>query len=313
MEMEGLIQGFREEAAELIVNMEESLLVLETDANNDEAIASIFRVMHTLKGSGGMFGFTSVTSFTHLLENIYDKIRSEKLQLNDDILNLTFESVDLIKNLMLSTDDPQDEIKKEYDRLIFEFENVCQKDDHKPISPEPESIPSLPKTINQASYYIFFSPNEDIMKNGTNPLYLIDELVSLGEGRVFAHIDRVPTFPQLNPQICTISWDIILSTDVELSEILDVFIFVEDDSKIDIQKISDINVLSQAEFIKKLPDYIGTASDSAIIELQEFALQIEKNISQSIPIQPNIIDEPSTIQKEELVENTVHEEKAEKT
>jgi len=280
MEMEELIQGFMDEANELISNIEESLLVLESEPNNEESIAAVFRVMHTLKGSGAMFGFASVTSFTHLLENIYDKIRSGKLTLNKEILNLTFESIDLIKNLMLSTDEPSGDVKIEYDRLIKLFEDICTRKDNI----EPETIPTKEVLITeetpteknyQPTYYIYFAPNENIMQNGTNPLYLLDELVDLGEGIVFAHTQKIPRFSEINTQNCYSSWDVVLSTDADLSEILDVFIFVEDDSHIDIQKISDINLLLRKDFTEKLSDYIGTADDSAIVELQSFAEQIE--------------------------------------
>lgn len=280
MEMEELIQGFMDEANELIGNMEESLLVLESEPNNGDSIASVFRVMHTLKGSGAMFGFSSVTSFTHLLENIYDKIRAGKISLSKEILNLTFESVDLIKNLMLSTDEPSGAVKEEYDRLIKLFEVICSKDTNDNQEPilikeTTVTIEAPEEKITQPTYYIYFAPNESIMQNGTNPLYLLDELVDLGQGIVFAHTKKIPKFNDLLPQNCYSSWDVVLTTDVDLSEILDVFIFVEDDSHIDIQKISDSNLLLRKEFTEKLSDYIGTTDDSAIVELQTFAEQIE--------------------------------------
>ena len=289
--MDELIQGFMDEANDLIGNLEEALLVLESNPNDEESIASVFRVMHTLKGSGSMFGFTSVTSFTHLLENIYDKIRSGKVELSKEILNLTFESVDLIKSLMQITGDPEGAIKEEYDRQVKLFGEICERKEStgitKPTNNEFQEISSNKPSNNsiQATYYIHFSPHDKIMQNGTNPLYLIDELIDLGEGIVFAHTNKIPDYQNIEPQICYSSWDIVLTTEVDLSEILDVFIFVEDDSLIDIQKISDINLLLQKSFTDQLPKYIGTIDDSAIVELQELAEQIEDEIN---------INEPST-------------------
>jgi len=305
MDMDNLIQGFMDEAAELIGSMEESLLKLETDHSDQEAIGSIFRVMHTLKGSGAMFGFNSVTSFTHLLENIYESIRSGKTQLNEEILNLTFESVDLIKNLLLSTDEPSGDVKNEYDRLIAIFEKVVE---NKTASPQ-EVVPEQQVEVeagqtNSPTYYIYFAPNEDIMKNGTNPLYLIDELMSLGQGLIFAHIEKIPGFLKLEPQKCQTSWDILLSSDVDLSEILDVFIFVEDDSKIDVQKISEHNLLSEKSFVDQISKYIGTAEDSAIVELQGLAEEVEKNIKNKIAENSQIQSTNSQIEEDSAIDNT---------
>jgi len=284
MDMDNLVQGFMDEAAELIGSMEESLLMLESDQNDKEAIGSVFRVMHTLKGSGAMFGFNSVTSFTHLLENIYESIRSGKIELNEEILNLTFESVDLIKRLLISTEDPKGDVKKEYDRLIAIFEDVVQNKKTKKIEETISPANKIPADeLRNPTYYIYFAPNEDIMKNGTNPLYLIDELMSLGKGVIFVHVEDVPDFLHLEPQKCLTSWDIVLSSEVDLSEILDVFIFVEDDSKIDVQKISEHNLLAEKSFVDQLPKYVGTAYDSAIVELQGLAEEIEKNIEKTAP------------------------------
>lgn len=279
MEMQDLIQGFIDEAHELLGKMEESLLILENESQNDEAVSSIFRVMHTLKGSGAMFGFTWISSFTHHLENIYDGIKSHKIELDKEILNLTFESVDLLKNLLISPEEPKGEVKKEYDRLFGTFEKICSGPTKNTNSiAEKTQKPEVAHQKKQPTYHIYFEPNEEIMKNGTNPLYLIDELVSLGNGIVFAHTEKIPDFLSLNPQSCSCSWDIILTASVDFNEILDVFIFVEDDSKIEIQKISEINLLSQTDFTNKLPNYIGEGNNSAILELQEFAQQVENSL-----------------------------------
>ncbi|NPD45676.1 MULTISPECIES: chemotaxis protein CheA [unclassified Lentimicrobium] len=270
--MDELIQGFLDEANELIVNIEDSLFNLEKQPDDQEAIASVFRVMHTLKGSGAMFGFSSVSSFTHHLESIYEQIRSHKIKLSKEILNLTFESIDLIKKLLETTEAPTASVKLEYDRLITEFEIICN---NHPAQEAP--IKALEKIeIDQTpTYYICFEPNEGIMQNGTNPLYLIDELISLGNGKVFTHIENIPNYRNLLVKNCYVSWEIILNTKDELSDILDVFIFVEDESKIEIQKISDINLLRHLEFVEQLPKYIGSSEGSAILELQEFASQLE--------------------------------------
>ena len=96
-DIKDLINSFLEEANELISDLEDSLLTLEQMPTDKDAINRVFRVMHTLKGSGGMFGFNSVTNFTHHLESIYFKIRNEELELSEEILTLTLKSVDLIK------------------------------------------------------------------------------------------------------------------------------------------------------------------------------------------------------------------------
>lgn len=285
MEMEGLVQGFLDEAHELINSLEQTLLKLESNSNDEESIASVFRVMHTLKGSGAMFGFTSISSFTHLLENIFDRIRAGNIKLDDQILNLTFDSVDLIKTLLKSPESPSGSVKLEYDRLLKEFEIICKKNDESITEKETEAIKEI--VANKPTYYLYFEPNEHIMKNGTNPLYLIDELMALGSGEVFVHSERIPPFDEFNPQLCLVNWEIILSTNADINEILDVFIFVEDDSKIEVEKISELDLLKYSSFKDKLSDYIGANETAAVYELQQLALQIEQQIKQQRIIKTN--------------------------
>ncbi len=277
MDMHDLIQGFLDEAGELIVNAEQSLLTLESSPGDKEAVASVFRVLHTLKGSGAMFGFSSVSSFTHLLENLFDSLRSGKLEIDKNIISLTFESFDLIKNLLHGPNEPIGKNQTEYDRLLRGFEILVNPSTKNAVTaPKPVASPAIVE--NQPTYYIFFGPNSHLLKNGTNPLYLIDELISLGKGTAFVHTGKIPLLPEIVPDECLVSWDIVLSTAAPINDILDVFIFVEDESKIEIQKISEINLIDHPQFMEKLGAYLGEDNNAAILELQEFARQIEKTL-----------------------------------
>ena len=68
--MEEFKQKFKEEATDLINELEEALLLLDNDRSNLNLIEQVFRVMHSLKGGGAMFGFSRISEFTHHLETI---------------------------------------------------------------------------------------------------------------------------------------------------------------------------------------------------------------------------------------------------
>lgn len=253
--MKELINSFLEEANELIADLEDALLTLEENPDNMESVHRVFRVMHTLKGSGGMFGFDAVSNFTHHLENIYYQIRNEKLTLTKEILTLTLKSVDLIKELLKSPDQLPESVQQTYDKLVIEIKAVFEKYNAEEKAAESNSKKSgLLKTDYKGlqTYYIHFQPNSDILQNGTNPIYLIDELVSLGEAYVIADTSNIPKISEFKPDDCYISWEIILATRAELGDILDVFIFVEDESNIDIQHLCQYNLLQYNEFIEAI-------------------------------------------------------------
>ena len=72
--MDNFQSKFLEEASDLINQLEQALLALEQDTNNPELVDSIFRIMHSLKGGGGMFGFENISNYTHKMENMYDLV-----------------------------------------------------------------------------------------------------------------------------------------------------------------------------------------------------------------------------------------------
>ena len=69
-EMDAALETFSQEAEELLSEMEDSLLVLENAPDDSETINSVFRAMHTIKGSSGLFGFDRVVAFTHEAETV---------------------------------------------------------------------------------------------------------------------------------------------------------------------------------------------------------------------------------------------------
>ncbi|SEI76313.1 two-component system, chemotaxis family, sensor kinase CheA [Allopseudospirillum japonicum] len=79
-------QTFADEVDELLQQMEEALLVLESAPQDQETLNSVFRAMHTIKGSAGLFGFDEVVHFTHTVEAELDRVRSGQRQVDSDLI-----------------------------------------------------------------------------------------------------------------------------------------------------------------------------------------------------------------------------------
>jgi len=243
---------FVEEAQDNVRDLEESLLLLEEDLSNHEIIERIFRAMHSLKGGGAMFGFNDLSDFTHHLETIFDLIRNNKLSADQDIISLTFNSIDHIKYLLSTGNLESPEDIKEQNDLI--------KDIEKYTSSSSESKPAAKITTGDdvivdgsKTYLVTLLPNEEILRNGTNPLFLLDDLHAFGDAITIAVTKDVPDFTNLDPIKNYCSWQVILNTDESLNEIKDVFIFVEDECDTEITEISTNNVLSNPK-LKELID-----------------------------------------------------------
>ena len=268
-------QAFVEEAAELLSELEASLLELETDPDNSELIAKVFRALHTIKGSSAMFGYDEITMFTHDIENVYDHIRNGEIKINKEIIDLTLAARDQI-GLMLSSSNGQGNVDEKVTKEIIEsFRKIVNQYNFNAgkEAKEPEHKPTI---INETvsgkheTYYIKFKPAENIFLTGTNPVMLLNELRELGRAFMLACYNDMPGFEYMNPEKCYASWEIILNTDKGTDAIKDVFIFVEDQCEIKIEKIDKENKLGNEEDFndfKKLVFDVAKVKKAEILHL----------------------------------------------
>lgn len=86
MSLDSARQAFLAEVAELLQSMEDALLALEDDPENPESLNEVFRAMHTIKGTGGVFGYDAIVDFTHTVETLMDRVRSGRVPLTRPLI-----------------------------------------------------------------------------------------------------------------------------------------------------------------------------------------------------------------------------------
>lgn len=274
--MDEFRKKFIEEATDLINALEGAVLVLEEDANNPELINEVFRIMHSLKGGGAMFGFTMISEFTHNLENIYDEIRSGKKKINKELLDITFISVDHLRNLIKSDAETNPAILSRQKELITKISVYIGEKQLETINtPEQQKTKS-----NYATYYILFKPHSDIFDNGTNPLFLIDDVFELGDVKVYPRIQDIPVLGIFDYAKCYVYWEFILQTQEDESEISDIFMFVEDDCELEVEKISDGELINNERFME-LVEKLDNDSRFDKEELKTLAKDLQSNSGES--------------------------------
>ena len=227
-------QTFLLEAVDLLNQIEEIALDLEQRPGDGEAINRMFRAFHTLKGSGAMFGFDAVAAFTHHVESALDQVRDGVLAVDRPLLALILAARDQIKILLENPENPS--VRAECERIVAELKVISGAVPTKAAVASPAK-PAAP-TSALASWRIFFRPPPGVAANGLDPVSLLDELRSLGPCEIVADTTGIPALDQLNPEQCHVAWHITLTTDRGFNAIKDVFIFVEDESKITIEAIA---------------------------------------------------------------------------
>ncbi|MEK6794798.1 MAG: chemotaxis protein CheA [Spirochaetota bacterium] len=254
---------YREEAFELIALIEQKLIDLERAPTDRDTIDSIFRALHTIKGSGAMFGFTRISSFTHEFEALFDGMRKGAVTANKDIIDCTLSAVDHISRLLRDEDVPEAETGALIERLRSQSGVGTEKKTAPAVKVQAEDVAGV-----SATYRIQFKPAEDIFKRGVNLVPIFDELRRLGNCLISAHALSGP-LDEVDPESCYSAWTMILSTDKGENAIRDAFIFVEDYSEIRIETIDREGFLTAPEEYKKIGDILVERGDITVDELEE--------------------------------------------
>jgi two-component system chemotaxis sensor kinase CheA len=99
-EIDEIVGEFLVESYENLDRYDEDLLVLERDPADREAISSIFRTIHTVKGTSGFFGFNELESLAHVAENLLGKLRDEQLVISEEIASALLATSDALRRML---------------------------------------------------------------------------------------------------------------------------------------------------------------------------------------------------------------------
>ena len=263
------IATYREEASELLVELEASLLELEESPDDIELIGRVFRAMHTIKGSGAMFGFDDIAAFTHEVETVFDLVRNGKLAVKRELLDLTLRACDNIKSLLNASITGEKPDSSVGDSIIRALRAMIPSDVRTGDSLAPAKNLEGKKTGDDLNVWrIRFKPNHELFLAGANPSALLNELRQLGICRIIAHNDLVPSLEEMNPEYCYLYWDILLTSARGIEAVKDVFIFVEDDCDLRIELVDHSKSDASDAESRKLGDILVERGDMEPSEMQ---------------------------------------------
>ena len=220
--------AFRIEAGELLEQVEQGLLDLGHRLDDMSLVNAVFRGLHTLKGSGAMFGFDKLAAFTHHCETAFDRVRKGDVRATPDLVSVILSAGDHMRALV-EGDAPEAEGQAILTRLAAAVDAAAGGAGE---APAPVAAPV------RTGWTLSFRLPPDAMANGTNPLALLDELRELGEATIVARTDEIPALGTFEPGHCVVGWDCTLIGDISRDAIEDVFLFVMDDMEITIAPLA---------------------------------------------------------------------------
>ncbi len=224
---------FFEESFENADVLEQGLLALDVNVPDAEAINTIFRAAHSIKGGAGTFGFQAVADFTHVMENLLDRIRSGQRALDQDVVDVLLGSVDCLRLLLTAAREGTEPDQARCDAQREKLEAVLSASGAAgsgtaaaTATPQPSAGPA--DTV-QTGWRIVFHPRPELAQRGNDPLRLIRELKGLAPVTVSCDTSLLPEWAQYDPTRLELCWTLVLDNPIPRDSIEDVFSWVEDE------------------------------------------------------------------------------------
>ncbi len=261
-----------DECSELLNELEEQFAAIEDGDRSSERLNAVFRAIHSIKGGGGAFGFSTLVGFAHVYETLLDHVRAGRIELSDPVTALCIRANDIVADFVAAANAGEElgaeygaDEKAQIDALtrgddagddgeaIEEFDidfvpvmvRLGGDDDDEAagvaFAPAPtvdDAFAAPPLAGERGLWEIRFRPHSELYARANDPLLLFRELASLGEIQVKAVFDEIPPLADFEPFGVYCAWEITLhSPTTTEADIAEVFEFVEGNCDLSIAQI----------------------------------------------------------------------------
>ncbi|SFB32380.1 Hpt domain-containing protein, partial [Lentibacillus halodurans] len=134
MDTSDYLDVFLDESDEHLQSINHHLLELEQNPENPDIVHDIFRSAHTLKGMAGTMAFHDIAALTHQMENVFDQIRNQELDVTEDVMDVMFLAVQSLEDMVEAIRDGGDG-SMDVRELVSQLKQI-ETGDFQP--PEPE-------------------------------------------------------------------------------------------------------------------------------------------------------------------------------
>ena len=284
MDTNQYMEMFLEESREHLQSLNDGLLALENDPEEISVVNDIFRNAHTIKGMSATMGFTKIAELTHDMENVFDLLRTEKMKVNEDIMDTLFKTIDSLEQMIESVGagGPEDVVD------ITGFESkLSALASGKPVSeaePAPAAAapavaaPAVAAPAAAASSIEYSDTDKDVITEAANGgMHAYHIKVTLSDSCVLKSarsymvmnaldqlgevVKSVPPAEDLEQEKFEHSFDVVVVTDSEMKTVEDALLSI---SEVDSAEIKDaVEELKAFEAPAPAPEAAPVAAPAA--------------------------------------------------
>ncbi len=285
------LEIFLEDCDDQLQMMEDALVDMQSNGASERSIGTIFRAVHTIKGSAGMFGFEDIVTFTHIGENLFDSIRQGNVAVSEEMISLFLlckDHIDVLISLLTEEEELRNAKKEVGDNLIKRLEGYL------PGAETKEEVEDIPSSIvvEAVKWHISIRFHKDFFTTGMSINSVFNFLNKVGEVLIIQPIIYdIPFIEEINPLHPYIGFEVCLLADLSKSEVEDVFEFIQEDVDLYIFLCDDSDEYSTLISKRKEP------------ELKNELISA-KFIDEDILVEPEVLAPvitPATVEEKEIV------------
>jgi two-component system, chemotaxis family, sensor kinase CheA len=264
--MEEIYSVFAQEAREQLTAMEDGLLLMEQGSHDDETLNAVFRAAHTIKGASGVVELHHIEKFTHILENLLDKLRNGDIAVSPELITALLKGCDHIGAMLDRVDQAQMDEDASLQQageatadVLRGFTNATTEAVAGGGAMMAEAnVDTVERTGGDTAisdcWHVSIRFGRNVMKGGVEPLAFLRYLLNLGE---IVHLetlcDAMPPADEMDPECCYLGFEITLRSHAGKEQIENVFAFCRDECELHILP-PDSKVADYLELIEHLPE-----------------------------------------------------------
>ncbi|TFB23192.1 chemotaxis protein CheA [Filobacillus milosensis] len=265
MDTNQYLEVFIDESNENLQVVNDRLLDLENNSDDLTIVNDIFRAAHTLKGMSATMGYEDLADLTHKLENVLDAIRNEKIKVQPSILDVLFDSVEALEDIVGDVSNGGDG-KKDVSSIVTKLQAIEAGEDlvsngslNKPVSSKGESTIELDefettvldeaKSQGQNIFDINVSLAEDCLLKAARVYMVFEVLEKAGEV-----IKSIPSVDQLEDEQFEESFQMLFVSDEDADTIQAKIFKVSEVNDVQVNTFNPVNSASNLKEVKNVAE-----------------------------------------------------------
>lgn len=249
---------FFQEMREVFEHIDNCILVLEKTPGDLEIIKNLFREVHTLKGSSGVFGLREIADLTHHAEDLLDRMREGKLEPNEEVFSALLKCFDRLKEMMdgaqkkqnLASFDNSDIV-----RQLCDFKEISgEQSQEKSATVDNTTSPEVSKIKpGECPFHVSITGADQFYLTGIDPITLILNCrdISSRSFSLLTNISRIPSLNEIEPERCYFEFNFNFVSMAEYKTVQDIFEFAIGASNVKIVMDGDITPLAKPKVEEK--------------------------------------------------------------